>query len=423
MLEFIDTTLAFCVILGFVLGIISGLTPGLHLNNFASMLLALSPQLILLGLTPFQMASIILAASISQTFFDAIPAIFLGAPDSETALSVLPGQRLMLEGRGIEAVRLSALGSAGSIAFSLFLIYPLSWIVSGYYEYFTKYVGIILLGIALMMIKSERGPWIEGQGSLVHWKYKLIAGMLFLTSGVLGIFAFEHEDLLYSPLDLEPQVLLPLLSGIFGASSLILSLTTKVQIPKQTESKIKMPGPTIAKAVLSGGLGGSLVAWIPGVSPSVASIAARLGSPGTAEEFLVSIAGVNSANALFSLVALYVIDRPRSGAAAAIQQLLTLDQNIMAQMMIMAVIVVLASYLATIAAAQLAARSISSLNYPRLCIIVLVFLLAMTYAFTGIFGLFVFFLSTIVGLIAPVAGIHRIHAMGVLMLPLIVMYI
>jgi putative membrane protein len=423
MLEFIDTTLAVCVALGFALGIISGLTPGLHLNNFASMLLAISPQLILLGLTPFQMASIILAASISQTFFDAIPAIFLGAPDSETALSVLPGQRLMLEGRGIEAVRLSALGSAGSIAFALLLVYPLSWIISSYYDYLVKYVGVLLLAISLMMIKSERGPWIEGQGSLVHWKYKLIAGMLFLTSGVLGIFAFEHEDLLYSPLDLEPQVLLPLLSGIFGASSLILSLTTKVQIPKQVESKIKMPGPTIAKAVLSGGLGGSLVAWIPGVSPSVASIAARLGSPGTAEEFLVSIAGVNSANALFSLVALYVIDRPRSGAAAAIQQLLTLDQNIMAQMMIMAVIVVLASYLATIAAAQLAARSISSLNYPRLCIIVLVFLLAMTYAFTGIFGLFVFFLSTIVGLIAPVAGIHRIHAMGVLMLPLIVMYI
>ncbi len=423
MIEFIDMTLAFCVALGFALGIISGLTPGLHLNNFASMLLAISPQLILLGLTPFQMASIILAASISQTFFDAIPAIFLGAPDSETALSVLPGQRLMLEGRGIEAVRLSALGSAGSIAFALLLVYPLSWIISSYYDYLVKYVGVLLLAISLMMIKSERGPWIEGQGSLVHWKYKLIAGMLFLTSGVLGIFAFEHEDLLYSPLDLEPQVLLPLLSGIFGASSLILSLTTKVQIPKQTESKIKMSGPTIAKAVLSGGLGGSLVAWIPGVSPSVASIAARLGSPGTAEEFLVSIAGVNSANALFSLVALYVIDRPRSGAAAAIQQLLTLDQNIMAQMMIMAVIVVLASYLATIAAAQLAARSISSLNYPRLCIIVLVFLLAMTYAFTGIFGLFVFFLSTIVGLIAPVAGIHRIHAMGVLMLPLIVMYI
>ena len=109
----IDLILAACVALGFGLGILSGLTPGLHLNNFAAMLLALSPQLLALGLTPFQMASIILAASISQTFFDAIPAIFLGAPDSETALTVLPGQRLMLEGRGMEAVRLSALGSAG----------------------------------------------------------------------------------------------------------------------------------------------------------------------------------------------------------------------------------------------------------------------------------------------------------------------
>lgn len=423
MLEFIDTTLAFCVILGFVLGIISGLTPGLHLNNFASMLLALSPQLILLGLTPFQMASIILAASISQTFFDAIPAIFLGAPDSETALSVLPGQRLMLEGRGIEAVRLSALGSAGSIAFSLFLIYPLSWIVSGYYEYFTKYVGIILLGIALMMIKSERGPWIEGQGSLVHWKYRLIAAMLFLTSGLLGLFAFEHDGLLSSPLNLEPQVLLPLLSGIFGASSLILSLSTKVQIPKQTESRIKMPAPSLIKAVLSGGLGGSLVAWIPGISPSVASIATRLGSPGTAEEFLVSIAGVNSANALFSLVALYVIDRPRSGAAAAIQELMTLDERTMAMMMVIVMMVVLASYLATVGTADIAARTISRLNYTQLCVFVLVFLLVMTYAFTGIFGLFIFLLSTIVGLVAPVAGIHRTHAMGVLMLPLIVMYI
>jgi len=423
MIEFIDMTLAFCVALGFALGIISGLTPGLHLNNFASMLLALSPQLILLGLTPFQMASIILAASISQTFFDAIPAIFLGAPDSETALSVLPGQRLMLEGRGIEAVRLSALGSAGSIAFSLFLIYPLSWIVSGYYEYFTKYVGIILLGIALMMIKSERGPWIEGQGSLVHWKYRLIAAMLFLTSGLLGLFAFEHDGLLSSPLNLEPQVLLPLLSGIFGASSLILSLSTKVQIPKQTESRIKMPAPSLIKAVLSGGLGGSLVAWIPGISPSVASIATRLGSPGTAEEFLVSIAGVNSANALFSLVALYVIDRPRSGAAAAIQELMTLDERTMAMMMVIVMMVVLASYLATVGTADIAARTISRLNYTQLCVFVLVFLLVMTYAFTGIFGLFILLLSTIVGLVAPVAGIHRTHAMGVLMLPLIVMYI
>ena len=61
----IDFLLVPCIALGFLLGILSGLTPGLHLNNFAAMLLAVSPQLMGHGLSPFHMASIILAASIS----------------------------------------------------------------------------------------------------------------------------------------------------------------------------------------------------------------------------------------------------------------------------------------------------------------------------------------------------------------------
>jgi len=419
----VDLLLPACIALGFVLGIIAGLVPGLHLNNFAAMLLALSPQLFAWGLSPFEVAGIILSASISQTFFDAIPAIFLGAPDSEAALTVLPGQRLMLEGRGIEAVRLSALGSAGSMIFALFLIIPISWMVGSYYDYLTKYVGILLLAIAIMMIRSERGPWIEGQGAWVHYKYKAVAALLFITSGLLGVFAFDHESIAVSPLDLEPQVLLPLLSGIFGASSLLLSFSAETLVPEQKESEIRLSSAAIARALFSGGLGGSVVAWIPGVSPSVAAITARLGAAPAPEEFLVSIAGVNSANALFSLVALYVIDKPRSGAAAAIQQLLALDQNALFQMIIIVVIVTAASYLACIAAARLAGRAIVRLNYRLLCLAVLLFLVAMTYAFTGLFGLFIFFLSTVVGLIAPVAGIHRTHAMGVLMLPLICRYI
>ena len=419
----IDLLLPACVALGFVLGIIAGLVPGLHLNNFAAMLLALSPQLFAWGLSPFEVAGIILSASISQTFFDAIPAIFLGAPDSEAALTVLPGQRLMLEGRGIEAVRISALGSAGSMIFALFLIIPISWMVGSYYDYLTKYVGVLLLAIAVMMIKSERGPYIEGQGAWVHYKYKAVAALLFTTSGLLGVFAFDHESLVVSPLALEPQVLLPLLSGIFGASSLLLSFSAETKVPEQKESEIRLPASALARALFSGGLGGSVVAWIPGVSPSVAAITTRLGAAPAPEEFLVSIAGVNSANALFSLVALYVIDKPRSGAAVAIQELLALDQSALFQMIIIVVIVTAASYLACIAAARLVGRAIVRLNYRLLCLTVLLFLVGMTYAFTGLFGLFIFFLSTVVGLIAPVAGIHRTHAMGVLMLPLICRYI
>lgn len=419
----IDITLALCMSLGFILGIMSGLVPGLHVNNFAAMMLAVSPQLMAQGLSPYHIASMILAASISQTFFDVIPAVFVGAPDSDTALAVLPGHSLLLEGRGIEAIRLSALGSSGSIIVALMLVFPLSWIFTSCYDYLMKYVGVLLLAIALLMVKTEMGPQIEGQGSLVHWKYKALAALLFLTSGFLGLFAFGHEYMLTSPLGLEPQVLLPLLSGLFGASFLILSLATETEMPEQKETELKVPLRSLAKSVLSGSLGGSVVAWIPGVSPSVATIATRIGAPSNPEEFLVSIAGVNTANALFSLVALYAIGRPRSGAAAAIEKLMTVDYWILVQMMAMIVIVAAASYLMVIASARYAAQIISKLNYKMLCAAVLLFLILMTLGFTGPFGLFIFFLSTVVGLIAPIAGIHKTHAMGVLMLPLIVRYI
>ncbi|NTV76997.1 MAG: hypothetical protein HGA68_03220, partial [Methanothrix sp.] len=249
------------------------------------------------------------------------------------------------------------------------------------------------------------------------------ASMVFLTSGLLGIFAFQREGLITSPLGLQAQVLLPLLSGIFGASGLLYSLSTGTEIPEQKESRIKLKPGLLAIALFSGSLGGSVVAWIPGVSPSVAAITARLGRPSSPEEFLVSNAGVNTANALFSLVALYVIDKPRSGAAAAIKELMALDQSALVQMVIIVVLVAAASYLACIATARPAGRAVSRINYRLLCLGVLAFLMAMSYAFTGLFGLFIFFLSTVVGLIAPIAGIHRTHAMGVLMLPLIMRYI
>ena len=106
---------------------------------------------------------------------------------------------------------------------------------------------------------------------------------------------------------------------------------------------------------------------------------------------------MNTANALFSLVALYVIQKPRNGAAAAIQQLMDLDYGLLVQLIIIAVVVAGPSYIAIIGIAQEFARTISKLNYQMLCVGVLAFLLAMTYAFTGVFGLFIFFLSTVWG--------------------------
>lgn len=412
-----------CLIAGFVLGILSGLAPGLHVNNFATMLLAVSPMLIDLGLSPYHIALMILAASISQTFLDSIPAVFIGAPDSDTVLAVLPGHSLMLEGRGIEAVRLSAIGSAGSIMIALALVVPLSYVFGRYNDLLTGYVGWLLLFIAGMMIWTEYGPQIEGQGRLAHLKYKTIAVLLFITSGLLGQFAFDHEEQLMSPAGMEPQVMLPLLTGIFGASSLILSIFTESSIPEQQDRGFEMSLRDLAGSIVVGGFAGSIVAWIPGVSPAVATVATRLGTPGTDREFLVSVASVSTSSSIFSLVALYVIGRPRSGAAAAIGDLVQIDQEMLFLMIISVVTVAAASFLVTIRMARATTSVLRRINYRRVCIAVLTGLALMTLAFTGPFGVLIFCLSTVVGLVAPVSGIRKTHAMGVLMMPLIIYYL
>ena len=110
------------VLAGYLLGVFSGLVPGIHTNNFALILLALSPVLSENGVLPLYISLMILSNSISHSFHDIIPAIFLGAPGDDMALAVLPGHTLLLEGRGPEAIRLSALGSAGSVALALLMV-------------------------------------------------------------------------------------------------------------------------------------------------------------------------------------------------------------------------------------------------------------------------------------------------------------
>ncbi len=419
----VDSLLAISVMGGVFLGICSGLAPGLHTNNFAALLLALSPAFLDLGLCPFDLAAAILAASIAHTFLDIVPSIFIGAPDAETALAVLPGHEMMLDGRGIEAVRLSALGSASSVIVALVLIVPLSLLFSSFYDPFMSHIGLILLSIAAIMILTERGRVIEGQGSLVHLKYKFFALALFLTSGYLGLFAFGHQDLALSPLGFQTEVLLPLLSGLFGASMLLISLASKAEIPAQRETEFDLPARTIARSAFLGGVAGSVVAWVPGVTPAVATVVTRLGSEGSDREFLVSVSGVNTANSLFTLVALLVVGRPRSGAAVAIEELVDLDGRLLLVMVTIVLGVSILSYFATLRAGRVAAKVVRNLNYRRLCIATLAFLTAMTFGFTGPFGLFLYFVSTVVGLVAPFAGIRKTHAMGVLMLPLLAIYL
>src|SRR3972149_4948805 len=137
--------LVISILLGFILGIISGLIPGIHVNNFSLILVAMSPLFMELGFAPFYIAVIILSNSVTQTFLDIIPSIFLGAPEADTALAVLPGHQLLMEGRGAEAVRLSAIGSAGAVVIALLFAFPLGFFFLNIFSVIDVYIGWILV--------------------------------------------------------------------------------------------------------------------------------------------------------------------------------------------------------------------------------------------------------------------------------------
>jgi putative membrane protein len=112
---------------GVALGTVTGLVPGLHVNSVAFLLVGIAPTL---SGPAVAVGAAVISAGIVHTFLSVIPGLVLGVPEAATAAGALPGHRLVLQGYGREAIRLSALGSGISLTAALIGAVPLSWIIA-----------------------------------------------------------------------------------------------------------------------------------------------------------------------------------------------------------------------------------------------------------------------------------------------------
>ncbi|MBU0762952.1 MAG: tripartite tricarboxylate transporter permease, partial [Candidatus Altiarchaeota archaeon] len=111
----------FCLI-GCLFGVVTGLTPGLHVNTVCVMGLSMYSRI---GVDELEFALAMVCMSVTHTFLDYIPAIFIGVPEESTALSVLPTHRLVLEGKAFDAVKITATGSLLGLVYSIVLMVPM----------------------------------------------------------------------------------------------------------------------------------------------------------------------------------------------------------------------------------------------------------------------------------------------------------
>ncbi len=403
---------------GALLGTLTGLTPGIHVNNIAIIAIYLYTT----GMDPLLLSSLVVGTMIAHTFFDFIPSTYLGAPEAGTAMSVLPMHRLLLSGEGYRAVYLSTMGSAMAMLLSLPLIalYAAIFYILPF-RTFQYLIPVILVAIILYLLG------VEGKK---HIKKVFAAAYMFLISGIFGLLALNiPRNLNFVPLNIGTSFLFPVFTGLFGIPILLKSTGTSV--PEQRCSRVKMNGEYL-KSSLYGTLSGSLVGFLPGVSSGVATVIAKAFFREDTEHYITALGSVNTANAMLNLAALFIIAHPRSEAVNVIGQMLTLPPpagRFVNPVFWLLLIAGFVSATYSIPGTLLAAKAFSRImrgvgeGYRKLSITLIITLLIMIFLLTGPLGLALGLAATLIGLLPPKLGVMRVHLMGVVILPVLLFYI
>ena len=407
-------------LIGTLLGTFTGLMPGIHVNNIALFALILYGM----GFNPVYLSSLIVAAMIAHTFLDFIPSTFLGAPTEDTALSVLPMHRLLLQGEGYKAIYLSAIGSLLAMLFALPFIFILQIFFSYIsYHYVQFYIPLILISLILFLFYLE---------SLKGLKQMLLSVYVFFLAGIFGYFVFQlPQNYNFVPMNIGAGLLFPLFTGLFGLPTLLLSTSTK--IPKQEIKREKIKKESYV-AAFYGTLSGALVGFLPGVTSGIASVVARgMYGSNEREDFIVTLGSVNTSNSLFNLAALFIVLHPRSEAVDVIGNMVRFypwvnffyPPSLFILLLIAAFISSFLSFFLTIFFGKIFAKGTEKLGskYGKLSWGIIIFMFSLIVLFSGPLGLFVAFIALLIGLLPPKLGVMRVHLMAVIILPVLLFYI
>jgi len=391
-------------LLGIAVGTAVGLLPGMHINNILPLILSLS----FLFASPYSLVVFIISIAVTQIFISYICSIFLGAPDGDTALSVLPGHRMLLDGRGYEAIKLTVIGGIGSLIFSVIFISIFGGVFGWLYETSRPYIHFVITGVVILMVVLEK-----------KLKRILFAALIIFLSGFFGIVVLN------SSIVPQDRVLFPVLTGLFGISTIIVSVSEKSKIPTQEDdTSLKISSKSIFKSIILGTFAGVIVGLLPAIGVSqAATMVQYLGATGEARSFLVTLSGINVGNEVFSLVSLFLVGNPRSGASVAIQKIMT-ELTFFDVVYIVGTICFVSGIAAvlTLFLGKRIPKLLERLNYKYLSLGIISFVTALVIFLTGLMGLLILFTSVSIGLLCAYLEIKRSHCMGVLLFPSILFF-
>ena len=387
---------------GFFAGIITGLIPGLHVNNFAFIALALfinsEPEFSLL------ISIFIISMSLTSSFIEFIPNLLLFLPDSDNFLSILPGQKMFLQGKAFQAVYLTAFAGLVSGVISIIIFYPLLFFFDSLWFLVKDFIWVLLVIVLILMVFEKK--------SFKGWFFTLI---IVLLSGFLGLVSFEFLFI--------DEPLFSLIAGFFGISAILNSLESKGYSVKQSLDIEPIDFLQTIKLTSISLFAGLFIALMPGVSPALtALILSQMIGTISSKEFLFVIGSVSMTNFVFSFGALISIEKARSGAALAISNLIVLTQNEVILIMGISLIIIPLAFLTCLFLSKKLINELNKINLRPLLITILLFQLVLVFFFSGFLGLVVSFLALIIAFLAADLGVKRSTCMSCIMLPMVIRF-
>jgi len=373
---------------GVLTGTITGLIPGLHSNNVAIILAPLS----LFGTNALVF---VIAMIITQSFVDFVPAIFFGAPNSDTFEGVLPGHKLLLEGRGFEAICLTVFGGviaviAGTLLLPLFIEF-----LKLNKEKFFFIIPIVLIFTIVILVFNEKN----------NKKKALIAFVLLSSAGQSYLF---------------PDQIFPLITGYFGIPTILYSIQNSPRkIIQQTKVKIRFE---YIKDALTGVLGGAIVSIIPGIGSNVAAaIIQTFKTKIKSNKYLVLIGSINTSNLFFSFPVLLFLNKARNGGMLLLKEKIFFTET---TLIIGTIIILLSAGLGGTITIFLAKKvSLLQFNSKTVGLGIIFFLILLVGAFNGIPGLITLFFASALGLFVVLKKIKRSACLGSLIIPVLFYYV
>ena len=403
--------------IGILIGTTTGMIPGIHVNTAGAILFA-SSTFLLTFLSPEFLCVLMVSMSIAHALIEFVPSMLLGVPEEGTATSILPGHRMVLQGRSKEVIRIVSVGGFGAIIVTILMLPVFAVILPILHDVSKPFTWAILLFASIYLTYSLTSSRRDFLWSL----------LLFVLSGILGWITFQ------TPIS-SGVSLMCTFSGLFGISTILFSLNESSTIPHQNPFYELELDFNKYKSIFAGGITGAILGFLPGFGPAQGTVIAQAASGASDNDdddtvnFLLATSGLNVSDCLFSLIAIYIIGNPRSGIAVYMSYLISeMNLNHLVIFIFASLIAVSVSLVLALKLGDSFSRLMSRVDYKKLSIGVIILQIVILYIFVFYYQAPIGYMtltlitSTAMGMLPHYIGVGKSHLMGVLIIPAIVIY-